>query len=209
MSVKRLPGLIISFFVLAQFASTTNSLFAQATVDSDRNRLKIGFITGYGDQSFGGILDLGVEYRYRVHFYQLQYYYAFKNKATWSLEFLIQPQFNASRLAPIDDVPDDVKGYEFGINFGVLIRKYLFNEFVSIYGTFGVGPHFISQAPGRQTKGFIFTENILIGVNIRIVKGMYLDLRGGVRHVSNAGLQKPNDGINTIVLGAGVLFSLN
>lgn len=185
------------------------SLSGQEDKELNESRHKIGFVTGYGDQGLGKFLNFAVNYRYEVHFYQLQYYYSILNKPKWNLELLAQPQFNTTKLASLDDLPGDVSGYEFGLNLGVLVRRNLFNDIMSVYSGISVGPHYISKTPLRQAKGFNFSDNILAGVNVRIAKTTYLDLRCGFRHMSNGGFNRPNGGINNIVLSAGVMIVLN
>ncbi|MEM9722350.1 MAG: acyloxyacyl hydrolase, partial [Bacteroidota bacterium] len=158
----------------------------------------IGFMMGYGSQN-----GLNTRYRYQVRFFQFQYYYRLLQKESWQLELLAQPQYNVTHVRPIDYMPNEVSGFEYGINIGLLIRKPLFNEFLSVYAALSLGPHYVSETPRRQTNGFIFSDNLFLGVNIKLTNRLFLDLRPGFRHLSNAGLKRPNFGINNLVFSSG------
>ena len=159
---------------------------------------RVGFMKGYGSQK-----GLNTRYEYEVHFFQFQYYYNFIEKQSWELDLLVQPQYNVTNLRPIDYMPDEVSGFEYGINIGVLFRKPLIKDYLSVYASLSFGPHFVSETPRRQTKGFIFSDNFFLGVNIKLAKRIFIDLRPGFRHISNAGLKRPNFGINNLVFSSG------
>lgn len=185
-------------FCIAVVAPT--QLRAQDTVTLfGGTRHKLGFMSGYGDQSF-----LDVSYTYEVIFLQMQYYYSFHRRRTWGLELLFQPQYNTTNYAHVDGYSSLTPGYEFGLNGGVLIRKNWFDDFLSLYFLLSAGPHYVSGTPERQESGFVFSDNIMGGVNLRFFKGSYLDVRYGYRHLSNANLKKPNLGINNMALNLGI-----
>jgi hypothetical protein len=183
------------------------SVFSVTAQDQDKifvnARHRTGFITG-----FGGHACLNVSYDYRVIFFQAQYYYALFPKITWGIDILAQPQYNRTRFRYISTDIDETKGYEFGINAGLVIRKNLFDDLLSLYSLFSAGPHYVSGVPERQAPGFIFSDNIFLGINIRLSGNTYLDLRAGYRHISNASLKEINDGVDNTVLSGGLLFNL-
>ena len=190
--------LLISIFILI---STT--VFAQQEVNKNNDRHKIGFMTGYGNQQW-----LGVSYDYRVSFFQIQHYYTLIKKENWSLELLSQPQFNTVVFKPADDISIEEKGFEFGLNAGFLIRRKLIKDVFHAYAFLSSGPHYVSGTPDRQVSGFIFSDNLFVGLDVKISKKMYLDLRGGIRHISNASIKQPNRGVNNLVINGGVFFKL-
>ena len=197
--MKKTILLLISVFILI---STT--VFAQQEVNTiNKKRHKIGFMTGYGNQQW-----LGVSYDYRVSFFQLQHYYTLLEKETWTLELISQPQFNTVVFRPIDDIAIEEKGFEFGLNAGFLIRRKIVKDFVHVYSFLSSGPHYVSGTPERQVSGFIFSDNLLIGFDAKISGKIYFDLRGGIRHISNASLKKPNWGVNNLVINGGFYFKL-
>jgi hypothetical protein len=67
---------------------------------------------------------------------------------------------------------------------------------------------FISGTPERQSSGFIFSDNLFIGLDIQLIDNLYMDIRPGFRHISNLGLQDPNWGVHSFVLSGGLLFIL-
>lgn len=167
-------------------------------------RHKIGFIYGQGDQSL-----LNVKYRYRVKFFQFQYFYVLKQKPNWSIDLLVQPQFNMTRFRYQDNIQLESNGYEYGVNFGILLRKNMYKDILSSYASISFGPHYVSGAPSRQTSGFIFSDNVFIGLTVKLDKNIYFDLRPGFRHISNANLVKPNRGVNNMMISGGIIVNLD
>jgi hypothetical protein len=190
----------IVFICLTVIISGT---FAQDNEQIERNRHKIGFISG-----FGGQYGLNVSYYYHIYFFQAQYYYSLIRKPSWNLEILMQPQYNITRYRAVDNMPDISNGYEFGLNAAILIRKYLAENHFSLYAFLGSGPHYVSGTPERQSSGFIFSDNFFIGLDIQLINNLYLDIRPGFRHISNLGLQNPNGGLHSFVFSSGLLFIL-
>ncbi len=172
---------------------------------------KIGFQFGFGDQERKLIffnLSLNVSYTYEVYFFQFQYYRSLLMRNKWGIDFLIQPQYNMVRLMLVDDDNNRVNAHDCVVNCAFLVRRNFSDDKYSLYGMIGTGPHFISKAPTRQEPGFIFSDNINLGFNFRISNQVYFDLRPGFRHISNAGIENPNKGINTYTLTAGVMIVL-
>lgn len=159
---------------------------------------------GQGNQKF-----CFVDYDYRVKLFQLKYTYAFIQRQKWSLDFMTLPQFNLTRYRKFDQVPAESNGFEYGINFGLAFRKSIYKNLISAYAGLSFGPHYISGAPSRQTKGFIFSDNAFIGLSIRLDKHIYFELCPTFRHISNANLIKPNRGINNMIICGGLLFQLD
>ena len=201
------------------FLSTSN-LKAQDLHLFNNSKHRIGFNTAFGFQKrlipvsnlAGGITfeeaGLNVKYKYEVSYFQAQYYYSFLRRKTWGLDLLVQPQYNQTTYRILNTDSEEIKGYEFGVNLGILIRKNIFKDFLSLYACASLGPHYISGAPQRQSKGFIFSDNIFAGSNIKIYKNTYLDFRYGFRHISNAGITKKNGGVNDLFISLGFLINL-
>ena len=181
----------------------SNTLFSQEDNLFKNKRHRIGFNVGIGGQAC-----LNVKYEYQIIFYQAQYYYAFLLRKSWGLDLLIQPQYNTTTFRLKVKVEDELKAIEFGINAGVLIRKNFLDDFMSLYFSISGGPHYISETSQRQHKGFVFSDNLFIGLNIRLLNNIYLDIRTGFRHISNAGISVPNRGINNSVIGGGIFINL-
>jgi len=193
---------------------TINAAFAQDTLFNGRKN-KIGFIAGNGIQYIGQLLSndnhniaLNTDYYYQVTFYQLQYYHAISQKKDFGIDVLVQPQYNTTKYRIYPPSIDYVEGYEAGVNLGFLFRKNTSNNLLSFYLLISSGPHYVSGAPHRQSAGFVFANNLDAGLNLRLYKKWYLDIRPGIRHMSNAGLRIPNAGVNNMLLNEGFLFLL-
>lgn len=94
--------------------------------------------------------------------------------------------------------------YEAGANFG--LRYHLFvGRQLRINAAIASGPHYITIETSRQANGFIFSDNFELGLSyyLRSVD-TEIQARWRYRHISNAGLQSPNGGIDNLFLVIGV-----
>lgn len=72
--------------------------------------------------------------------------------------------------------------------------------------TAGAGPHFISVETEKQANGFILSDNLFLSYRRKLILNRSpweLSIYGGFRHLSNAGIKQPNDGIDNIMVGLG------
>ncbi len=168
----------------------------------------IGLIIGSGSEKLGNIVDLGFDYKYRVKFHKLQYNYTFWERRTWSLDAVGILQLNTSKYLNSETESHYTQGYEMGFNVGVALRKRIYKDYLSCYALLSTGPHYISGAPARQIDGFIFSDNIFIGFDIKLVDNIYINIRPGFRHMSNAETRHPNLGINSFALTGGIIIDL-
>jgi len=183
----------------------TNLLFGQDTLFNAK-KYKIEFATGVGFQyNSSHSIALNTDYYYQVKFYQLQYSIAISRKKTFGIELLAQPQYNTTKykMYPHDDTKNYLTGYEYGLNIGLLFRKNVANDLLSFYMLISTGPHYASGTPHRQANGFLFSNNLSAGIDLRLYKSLYLDIRPGIRHISNAKLRVPNAGLNDITVTEG------
>lgn len=65
----------------------------------------------------------------------------------------------------------------------------------------GAGPHFVNVTTERQSKGFIFSDNFTFSYRVKLQEHFQLGIMAGIRHISNAGLQQPNLGIDNLIFG--------
>jgi len=200
----------VSFVMAIMHVLCSNLLPAQDARIFNNSRHKIGFITGYGGRNISQLLDKDKtknNYDYKVVFFQLQYYYSVLIKKSFGLDILIQPQYNITEFKYLYyRSVEKTNGYEYGLNIGLLARINVLTDAFSFYFFLSSGPHYIPEMPERQTGGFLFSSNVFLGVNIRIVKNLYLDIRPGLRHLSNLNLKLPNYGINNLVISGGVMY---
>ncbi|MDO8786023.1 MAG: acyloxyacyl hydrolase [Syntrophales bacterium] len=111
----------------------------------------------------------------------------------------LEPQLNPV-ISPETD-------FEFGIGLGVQYTHPLTDK-LSIYISGSVGPHYISVVTIEQADGFLFSDAIGAGLYFFITKNSALNLGYRLRHLSNAGFEQPNWGINThfAIIGYTVFF---
>ncbi len=94
--------------------------------------------------------------------------------------------------------------FEFGLNVG-FSYTFLQTRKVSLHVALGSGPHYITIETEKQARGFIFSDNLELGAAYRIESlntSVLFKLR--YRHISNAGLQEPNGGIDNLFIVAGI-----
>lgn len=190
---------------MAILSTTTSS--QEKSHPSNSSRHLAGFMVGYGDQNTS-LASLDVNYDYRVMLFQAQYHYILVPKKTWDLQIVVQPQYNITKFKPVNYLDDKTSGSEFGLNAGLQIRKTIFKNLLSCYFLVSSGPHFVSGTPTRQSRGFIFSDNFFVGTNIKLKENVLLNMRCGYRHISNLELKQPNGGVNNLIYGGGLLFTL-
>ncbi|MGQ8337994.1 acyloxyacyl hydrolase [Sunxiuqinia sp. A32] len=184
--------------------SFSNMLWSQKAPDIEISKHRFEIISGIGDQV---IFD--ASYDYEVHLFQLEYSYTFAQKEKWNWEAVLQPQYNLSRFTKVgEDFSELIDAKEFGLSGGLLARTRLLKDIIGFYSVIGAGPHYISDSPRRQAKGFIFSTFLNFGFTLKLINNAYFDLRPGFRHISNAGTKKPNMGLNTFTLSAGLMIGI-
>jgi hypothetical protein len=206
--IKKVLVLIVALPVLTGVVS----VFAQDSL-SNQPKNKLGFATGIGVQYLSQLFgadragpNVASNYYYHVRFYELQYYRTISKNKLYELDLLVQPQYNIARYGLYPESTDYFDAYEFGLNLGVLYRKHIANTPLNWYASLSTGPHYASGVPHRQTSGFLFSNNLFIGINLKLCKNLYADTRLGIRHMSNAGTRLPNAGVNNVVVKQGVLI---
>lgn len=101
-----------------------------------------------------------------------------------------------TQLTTAADPVDGEQEYEGGLNFGVRYSQPLVKD-LFVTGAIGAGPHFISVETDLQANGFIFSDNFEMGLAYNVPSIMtQFQLRARWRHISNAGLEEPNGGID-------------
>ncbi|MCD6487467.1 MAG: acyloxyacyl hydrolase [Syntrophobacterales bacterium] len=115
------------------------------------------------------------------------------------ISFYIEPQIN-----PVTRPETDV---EFGVGAGLKYMHHITNS-LSAYFMASVGPHWVTVNTESQARGFVFSSTIGLGISVFVTDKSAVNLGCGARHLSNAGLEKPNGGINTYfgTIGYSVFF---
>jgi hypothetical protein len=95
---------------------------------------------------------------------------------------------------------------ELGVNLGLSFYRKLSGH-VYAYASIGSGPHFINSRTHRQAPGFIFSDNLAVGIKKQMTTQIHtweFNFQLRFRHISNAGLQVPNGGINNSFMIIGL-----
>ncbi len=83
-----------------------------------------------------------------------------------------------------------------------------FSDKIHPYVKAGAGLIWLSQESAQQTDGLNFSTHAGIGVSRSINAGAAVNLEYRFRHVSNGGVKKPNSGIDSGMLLAGIVFKM-
>ena len=135
--------------------------------------------------------------------YQLLGYFTLHNftkKRRNNLWLYLEPQWV---LVLYDtDHPFDL---EFGANLG-LRYEFNFGKSTLLTAAIGSGPHVITAETTDQSRGFIFSDNMEVGIR-QLFRGSdwELHLKWRWRHISNANLNPPNDGIDNFLIVVGAV----
>lgn len=103
------------------------------------------------------------------------------------LTIFIEPQIN-----PVLNLSE----YEIGMGIGL---KYMYplNDKLSLFIMASVGPHYISVETADQARGFVFADSVGAGLYCFLDHNSGFNIGYRFRHLSNAGLEYPNCGINS------------
>ena len=94
--------------------------------------------------------------------------------------------------------------FVFGLNGGIRYQVNL-NRYFEVNAAIGSGPQFISLETRLQARGFIFSDNFELGFSFYLPAARTsFNIKGRFRHISNAGLKRPNWGIDNLFLIVGV-----
>lgn len=86
--------------------------------------------------------------------------------------------------------------------------SHLITPKTQLFGYAAIGPMWTSQQTERLAKGIAFSDNIGVGLKFKLYQNMWLSNLVVLRHESNADLQFPNSGHNTLGVRIGVVFNL-
>lgn len=181
------------------------SLLAMGSVNAQGNlplnRLKtIGFLADY--PLVEEILPESVDNGYAPILLQVNLRFPLiRNLGKHQATLYVQPQFNP--VKPIAGYNNFL--FETGVNLGIAYEYYIPQKAILFVGG-GVGPHYINIETNQQANGFIFSDNLFAGVHQIVNPQWMLTYQVKLRHISNAGLQSPNSGIDNLFAGVGVSY---
>lgn len=207
---------IITTFLLL-FCST---LFSQEN-NSSKELLRIGLIYGFSSQDT--YVKQDSDYSYESAIYKLSTHFNIYKTKKHSWEFLVEPSYYRSKhqlynfwyishtVANGDELREKYMRLktinEYVMNLG-LIYRYDLNPNLSLYALVNVGPMYIDTDTERLKKGFAFSDIFALGSNYKVNKVSF-DVKCTIRHVSNANLQHPNFGLNSVGFEFGTYYEFN
>ena len=101
-------------------------------------------------------------------------------------------------FVPFESHNEFEMGFNVNFSFGYEINPTTIFSF-----NIGSGPHYISSYLTRQAHGFIFSDNFTFALRKKI-NNLDISIFAGWRHISNAGLEEPNRGINNVSTGFSI-----
>lgn len=192
-----------SIVIFTAFSCMNVSNLGAQNFEKDHQRHAMGLMVSQGGQAL-----LDVQYRYLVTLFQAEYQFSVLRKGSWQFHLMAQPHYGITRFNFDNADPVNASGYELGMNLGLQLESGIRGTNATIYMGAGTGPQYLSEATHRQSEGFIFSSNLFMGITYRFSAMYELDLRTAFRHISNAGLQLPNGGINNSMVGVGLFRRL-
>lgn len=189
--------------------------------DSENKRwLRTGFVYGFASQNT--ILKQDSDYSYESKIFKFSNHFLLSTKNKHSWEILIEPSyyrsqhqlFNYWSIKESGEAADALRAKymvlkdinEYVLNVGLIYRYHLDSK-SSLYTYLNAGPMYIDTDTERLKKGFAFSDIFSFGYNYRM-NTISLDAKTMIRHVSNANLQQPNFGLNSIGFEFGIYYEL-
>ena len=199
MNIKKvLQVVFVTVFLIVAVYSHADAAGSECLVNAGRSNTESSVIVGYGtgDVEEGSYEPVLLIYRLG---WNLKKFFPDLEKHTGTLSLYIEPQIN-----PIFNRETDI---EFGVGVGL---KYMhpLTDSVGAYLFGSVGPHYISVKTSDQANGFIFSDTVGAGLSFFLTEKSAINVEYRLRHMSNAGIESPNGGINTHfgTIGYSVFF---
>lgn len=172
------------------------------------HKLLIGF--GYSEGTSLKPIFNWDSYDYHFSSFRLQINYTFHQSRKFDYELCIEPSYYRTTFSELNDPKypftyNDIN--EFALNIG-FISNWRMGDMINIYGLLSSGPEYLDIDTTRQKGGFAMSNILALGFRLNLNR-IALDFRSGIRHVSNAGINKPNLGYNCRFSSLMVLFKLN
>lgn len=187
--------IFLSIFFLASLFSSAG----WAQVEKTKCLEGIEFFTGFG----WGKLRHQENYRLVPFMVDLDFNLKpltqkFNFNPSYLLQFQLEP-FISYISSPRDNVE---VGTSFLLKAGLTPQTSKLQPF--ILG--GVGMVYMTQHTRSQSTQFNFIEQAGLGMHYFLKKNIALTLQGRIRHLSNAGIDYPNTGINTYFVLTGISY---
>lgn len=205
--------LIISLFI---------SVFSYSQDSIPRFRwLRSGLVIGFASQNT--FMKQEWDYTYESKIIKFSNHFNLSRKRKHSWEILVEPSYYRSKHQMINywfishtvENGDELRAKfmplktinEYVLNVGMVYRRYL-NLHSSVYATLNSGPMYIDTDTERLKKGFAFSDILSVGYNYKM-KNISFDAKCMIRHASNANMQMPNFGLNSVGFEIGSYYEFN
>jgi lipid A 3-O-deacylase PagL len=180
---------IISKLICLALLMFPANVYAQNNVGRYINQKSIGGFIAAGFPYYNLEVNVGYHPILIGGYLHLPLYQARKN---FNIAIDVLPQ---AGIVPFDNSTE----YELGLNiafvFGFALGE---NNVISV--NLSSGPHYITANIERQARGYIFSDNLNFTFRHKF-KIIEAGFTAGIRHISNAGLEEPNLGVEDIVMG--------
>ncbi|WP_340076306.1 acyloxyacyl hydrolase [Leptobacterium sp. I13] len=203
------------------FLSVFLSVLFFVDLNAQEKKIRVGFNSGFGTQK--SIPFNKKDYNYKTNFYKAQINYTLKEKRKWVFElniepgiyiaehqllnkFFVQPSRGDDYLEQRERFTKEKTINEYVLNVGIVFKYPIYKK-LNTYALVSIGPMYSDTETERLAKGFAFSDILGVGLMYNI-KNTFFDIRGSLRHVSNANLQFPNNGHNSVNIEMGVSFKL-
>lgn len=182
------------------------------------NYNRVGVVYGYASQNT--VIKQDSDYDYEYNVVKITNHFKLISKDNTRLELLIEPAYYKSKhklhnywyktvLVPNGDelraIYFKLKDMnEYVLNVGVVYRRYFWDK-TSVFASLNTGPMYIDTETERLKKGIAFSDVLGLGFSHKI-NSFSFDVKGTFRHVSNANLQRPNAGYNSVGFELGTYY---
>jgi hypothetical protein len=163
--------------------------------------IRTGFVVGYASQNT--FIRQEADYTYESKIVKFSNHFNFYRKNKNHFEILIEPSYYRSKHQMINYwfIPHTVE------NGDELREKFMKLKSINEY-VLNTGPMYIDTDTERLKKGFAFSDVFSLGYNYKLNKVSF-DAKCMFRHVSNANIQMPNFGLNSVGFEFGTYLELN
>lgn len=137
------------------------------------------------------------DYLHLNNYFRANYYQTIKTYGKYShLQYAVEPEINFVRHRDAGERFRQNQ-IETSVTIGIISRHYLgCDRKWSVYGILGTGPAYLDTDSERQSHGLAMINTVGVGIS-RPVQDVVLELRPNFRHISNAGFNSPNRGLDT------------
>jgi opacity protein-like surface antigen len=159
----------------------------------------VEFLSGYGTAKIKNKKDYRIVPFYLAFDLNLKNLLVKKGINYWGLQqFIIEPFVSYA----FSERKNAEAGSNFGIKLGLLPDDWVIQPYLKA----GVGAIYLTQHFKNQSTQFNFTEYAGAGLHFFPVKNIALTLEYRYRHISNADIKFPNNGIDTNIGLCGLSY---